>query len=482
IPLALWAMWVGREPLWRWRRVTALVSLFFLGLAPYLYLPLAAAQPALSSWGDPTTWQGFSDHLLRREFGTLRLGPNPEGAQLIPGLAGFLGESFRQLLWIGPPLAVWGLLLKIRREGARGLGVVSLVAFLLYLGVFHSLANLPLQDPFYREIQSRFWPQALLLLCAWAGLGMARVRWRQGVVPVCIALQIGLHFGQEDQSDRHLFEHFGRSTLSSLPLNAVLLSVGDLYYNTVHYLQEVEGVRRDVRLLDRELLQAPWMNERIRRYYPDLQIPGRRYLRRKGGGGKTSQDQYNLVELLDANRDAFEFYVTPVPEDDPDTSWVGSYEAWPVGFVSVLRPRGQHFDVKQHVAKARQVVDAFLPLLEELKGTPRPGSWEEVVWKLHWETDNRLARRLLESARARNHDPTLLRSAANTLERLLATHPQPRAQLWKNLGIIYSQLARTDPEAISRVVHCWQKFLEKVPAGDPEAAQIRQALWKIQTP
>ena len=45
-----------------------------LGLSPYLYLPLASRPPSPGSWGDLTTMTGFLTHVLRREYGTFRLG------------------------------------------------------------------------------------------------------------------------------------------------------------------------------------------------------------------------------------------------------------------------------------------------------------------------------------------------------------------------------------------------------------------------
>lgn len=61
-----------------WRRLfwetMILVAFFLLGLVPYAFLPLAAKHfPRPGSWGNVATWGGFLHHLLRGDYGSLRL-------------------------------------------------------------------------------------------------------------------------------------------------------------------------------------------------------------------------------------------------------------------------------------------------------------------------------------------------------------------------------------------------------------------------
>lgn len=56
------------------QQTLTLVGLFALGLTPCCYLPLAAlVAPRPGSWGNVVTWRGFLHHLLRRDYGSLRL-------------------------------------------------------------------------------------------------------------------------------------------------------------------------------------------------------------------------------------------------------------------------------------------------------------------------------------------------------------------------------------------------------------------------
>src|SRR5262245_26820642 len=83
LALVLWpADWpTGRPPGGRtpWslgpREVAGGIGLAALGLAPLLYLPIAAARDPVLCWGRPATWSGFFALLTRAEYGALSLAP-----------------------------------------------------------------------------------------------------------------------------------------------------------------------------------------------------------------------------------------------------------------------------------------------------------------------------------------------------------------------------------------------------------------------
>lgn len=90
-PLILWMLWLLRHE-WKDRPLSVLGVLalaFFVGLLPYIYIPLSSIMyPAnkSASWGQVDNWSGFLHHFLRRDYGTLQLysgdsGKNAEGFQ-----------------------------------------------------------------------------------------------------------------------------------------------------------------------------------------------------------------------------------------------------------------------------------------------------------------------------------------------------------------------------------------------------------------
>ena len=142
-----------------------------LGMSPYVYVPLRAFFQPPDSWGDQRTIAGFLTHFLRQEYGTFQLAASDTSDD--PGmwsrLLVYLKVTQEESLHLGPVLAVWGVLCLLR-NGSRAvrLSVIThLCGYVLYVVVFHKLANLDLR-PLFLGVQARFWQQANMFVFVWA--------------------------------------------------------------------------------------------------------------------------------------------------------------------------------------------------------------------------------------------------------------------------------------------------------------------------
>jgi hypothetical protein len=267
---------------------------FALGLTPYLYLPLRAAMTPPLMWGDVTTWQGFLTHFLRREYGTFQLvaGLKAEPGVGIRNTVTYLWELTRDgfgIAW----LAFFAALVKRQSLMRRGpLFLAAVISFVVSIVVFNGLANITSSDPFYRGILARFWQQPHFCFFLLAGLGGTYLFDKRTARPVLATFFIAaLGFGVGKQAhirlERYdLFNKYGREILSTLPKDAVLLTCGDVVGNSVRYLQNVEGVRRDVVTLEIAWLRNRWFQKFISKRHPTI---------------VTKRDGMDLMEFLDPN-------------------------------------------------------------------------------------------------------------------------------------------------------------------------------------
>jgi hypothetical protein len=94
------------------------------------------------------------------------------------------------------------------------------------------------------------------------------------VVLACVSLvllQVVDHRTSVDQSDNHLVEDYTRAILSSVDSNAVVLSYQwDYFVSASLYIQHVRGERRDVAVIDKELLRRSWYYEVLEQQWPWL--------------------------------------------------------------------------------------------------------------------------------------------------------------------------------------------------------------------
>lgn len=190
-PLSTFALWfLNKESLLSGRSMVAWAGLWLpLGLSPYAYLIVSSLNPQPGSWGDLSSMRGVVRHVLREEYGTLRLGiapPNAEGA--LERIIEYLFDSTQQTMFCGPLLALLGIAWSFwaptvgsdkglyRSNSIRVFGAGLLAAWAFYVIVWHSvLSNISLRHPMSRAVHARFWIQPNLLLCVAAGGGIGVV-------------------------------------------------------------------------------------------------------------------------------------------------------------------------------------------------------------------------------------------------------------------------------------------------------------------
>ncbi len=473
LPVGAWALWAARAVLDA-RAIAGGIASLAAGLLPYLYLPLAARHPPLQTWGDSTTLDGFLTHVLRREYGTFQLGL--AGAQPHPwrALGLWLGSLPRETLGVGLVLALVGATAALReRRGLWGL----LLAFVPgYMLVFFSLANLPLEDPLFLEVQRRFWRFPELIVYALAGLGTAWLTSRlrpRAVIALSAGAGVWLAglavttLQGEGQRGNDMFGRFARRTLESLPARAVLATKGDLFLDTYRYAQACEGVRPDVVVLDRELLKSEWFAALVRKHAPDVPVPGRVLAGQQGGiaGG------YRLLDLISAQ--SRPFFVTTFRDDD-DSSWRERFALVPWGFVHRVIPKGTPVDPAEVDAVAQRTLDGFDP---QALALARPGTWEWGLGDAWFSSTARRGGTLLQYALDHGKDATWLARARTVLELVERFQPTVPPAVLKDLGIIYYELRGGDRSLDLRMRDVWRRYLSSSPTPvGPEVDRIRSIL------
>jgi len=231
-----------------------------LGLGVYLYLPLRAAAAPPINWGDPRTlgrfWWTVSGAPYRQFVLSLPLAYLP--ARSLAWIR-LLTDQFSPL---GLALALWGaaaLRVEDRPFLAATGGTIALVS-LFALGYNTSDSYLYLIP-------------AVVCLGLWLGVGMdallsvlfARAHWAAwGMAALLLLLPVAgllLRFPVFDLSADRTPEEFGAAVLTQAPPRAVVFSRQDAHTFTLWYLQQTQGLRPDVVVVDVDLTEYPWYNE-----------------------------------------------------------------------------------------------------------------------------------------------------------------------------------------------------------------------------
>lgn len=268
-----------------------------IGLSNHLYLPIRSALDPMINEADPSNGRALWLALIRDQYKPVNpfMVRNAEiGIQLSKHFWRYFHDQYQlgfRPLWLANSLpflvGAIGLVTHAWREKKTFLSffvffLITTIGMVFYLN--------------FREDEVRdrdyFFTMAYQAFAVWIGLGFASLgrwgRWiysegrdRMGVylgwgfsaVGVLLAFSTCANFYQmRDRSNFYLARDLAWNMLNPLEPNALIFTNGDNDTFPLWYLQEVEKVRRDVRVLNLSLLNTDWYIRQLRDYPPKVDV------------------------------------------------------------------------------------------------------------------------------------------------------------------------------------------------------------------
>ncbi len=286
----------------RFRRPAGfLLALFLLGLSVHLFLPIRAHLNPVINEGDPDNWRAFWDTLTRAQypapnplvrrapllfqFGPMFLRYLGEQWSLVParlpgflaGLkGGWLAASSGLLPLVAAAAGGW---MQARRDRS-GFALIAVFALVTGPGM---VIYLNFSDHEVRE-RDYFFSGFYQAVAMWAGLGAAPAARAlagpsrpSGVVAGAVVLALAFlpaktGWFEHDRTRDTIARDYAYNMLAPLPADAILFTNGDNDTFPLWYLQTVEGVRKDVRVVNLSLLNTTWYIRQLRDLEPRVPI------------------------------------------------------------------------------------------------------------------------------------------------------------------------------------------------------------------
>ncbi len=253
----------------------ALISIAAM-VAVYAYLPFAASRSPLINWGNPRSLQEIWWHITGRQYRVfLSFTPTMMGAQFVEFCRMLLREFGPAWLPLPLVLALAGFATAYRQDRTT-------FWFLLFIVIANLAYDLSYE---IAEDKDAYYLPVFISIAIGAGFG---IRWliqltavksmsfgtSYGVAAIAVLLTSATAFAGNwpFNNRRHYFiaHDYVENLLSAVEPNGLLLTQDWQVASPMFYAQQIEQRRRDVKVVDVNLLRRSWYFDYLRRAYPDL--------------------------------------------------------------------------------------------------------------------------------------------------------------------------------------------------------------------
>jgi tetratricopeptide (TPR) repeat protein len=272
-------------------------GLFMLGLSVHLYLLIRSGLNPAMDMGDPEEWRSLYAVLRREQYPPIA--PFARKASILFQLqhfSNYFQEQFQMfasqigrlnvgaILPIG--IGIWGMIDNFTKN-KRSFIAIFITFIVTSIGL---VAFLNFSDSEARE-RDYFYSPAFYYFAIFIGVGAASVfselrkifmKWGRISVPaftltgtVLVALplfSVKQQYFAHDRSQNYTCPDFSKNMLVGLKDNAILFTHGDNDTYPLWYIQEVENYRKDVRIVNLQLVNLPWYIKQLRDNNPKLPI------------------------------------------------------------------------------------------------------------------------------------------------------------------------------------------------------------------
>lgn len=239
-----------------------LIIPFIVGISPYLYLLFRSSQFPIFNWGWVSrSFDKFFYHVSGKQY---RVWMFSSTEAISENFKKFLNDLPFEFAYIGLVLVIIGIGFLLFRN--RYILIFLLISFISCL--VYSL-NYQIHD-----IETYF-SLAFIVLFLFFGSGLFFL-WEKfrnyslifAIVPFFLIL---LNYKENDESKNNLTLTYTKNVVDNLEKNAIIISAQwDYFCSPFWYLQQVEGYRKDVVLIEKELLRRTWYLEQLKRWYPQV--------------------------------------------------------------------------------------------------------------------------------------------------------------------------------------------------------------------
>lgn len=233
----------------------------------YLYLPIRSSQQPALNWGNPVDFERIMRHISGKQY-QVWIFSSLEASK--KQLSYFINNFPSEFTFILIP-AIIGLFSSFKYS--KKIAMFFLICFIST--VLYSI-NYDISDidsyfllGYVSVAYFSYW--GIIKIFYLLKDDSNRLKFTLAISGVILIFHFGLTFGRVNQSGNHVYEDYSEALINSVPKSSIILSYQwDYFLSASYYFQNVEGFRKDVTIVDKELLRRSWYFNQLEHAHPFL--------------------------------------------------------------------------------------------------------------------------------------------------------------------------------------------------------------------
>lgn len=249
-------------------RIGRMLFIFFTTLVlVYSYLPIRALQGPMINWGNPVTFDNIIRHISGKQYQVWIFSSTAAAKKQLTYFFSQIPVEFTlNLVFI-----VAGVIYSF--FAARKIFTLFIITFVSTVAYSINYDIKDIDSYFLLAFISMAVFAIFGLLLTYKLLRDKRLKYILPIVLVTVftSVQFYVNFEEVDQSDNLTFKDYTQQILLTTGKNGLILSYQwDFFISPSYYFQNVDRMRTDVKIIDKELLRRSWYFEQLDNYSPKL--------------------------------------------------------------------------------------------------------------------------------------------------------------------------------------------------------------------
>lgn len=250
------------------KKMFLLIAIFLpLLIVIYAYLPLRASQQPIINWGNPVDLERILRHISGKQYQVWLFSSMEAAKKQLGYFFSTLPTEFN--------IALIPILLGIIFTYNFSKKLFILLAIFFVTTVLYSI-NYDIVDI------DAYFLLAYISLSFFSIVGLIKLysllklSKHKDLVVIAASLILTIIFAsynykKVNQSNTWIFENYSKSLINSTSKNSILISYQwDFFISASYYFQNIENFRKDVIIIDKELLRRSWYYNQLTRIHPEL--------------------------------------------------------------------------------------------------------------------------------------------------------------------------------------------------------------------